>query len=98
YSFTTPQGEQTGSMIIKKDGDFYTGTLTSDDGTPDNDMVNISFVNDALDFEFSVDAGGQSIDVVVNGTVTGNEYEAEATVTAFNISFPLLATKEAPEK
>lgn len=98
YSFTTPQGEQSGTMVIKKDGDFYTGVLTSDDGTPDNDMLNISFVNGALDFEFAVDAGGQSIDIVVNGTVTGNEYEAEASVTAFNVSFPLVATKEVPEK
>ena len=94
FSFVTPQGEQTGKMIIKKTEDGYEGVLTSDDGSPDNDMNNISFRDGELAFDFSVDGGGQSIEIVVVGTVTGKEYVAEASVAAFNVSFELTATKD----
>ena len=94
YSFVTPQGEQTGKMIFKKEGDLYTGVLTSDDGSPDNDLQDISFRDGTLSFSFAIDGGGQSIDIIVTGTITGKDYEAEATVEAFNASFELTATKD----
>lgn len=94
YAFVTPQGEQNGKMIIKLTETGYEGTLTSDDGSPDNDMNNISFRDGELSFDFSVDGGGQSIEIVVEGTVTGKEYVAEASVAAFNVSFELTATKD----
>lgn len=94
FSFVTPQGEQNGKMIIKKTEGGYEGVLTSDDGSPDNDMNNISFRDGELSFDFSVDGGGQSIEIVVVGTVTGKEYVAEASVAAFNVSFELTATKD----
>ena len=59
-----------------------------------NDMNNISFRDGELAFDFSVDGGGQSIEIVVVGTVTGKEYVAEASVAAFNVSFELTATKD----
>lgn len=98
YSFTTPQGEQRGNMIIKVQDGMLEGVLTSDDGSPDNDMLNLSYVNKELSYDFDVDAGGQSINIVVVGTVTGDEYVADASIAAFNMSFPILATKEAPEQ
>ena len=95
FSFITPQGEQTGKMIIKKnDSGAYEGVLTSDDGSPDNDMNNVSFQNGELAFDFSIDAGGQAIEIVVVGTVTGKNYDAEASIAAFNVSFELTATKD----
>ena len=94
FSFNTRQREQTGKMIIKKIEEGYEGVLTSDDGSPDNDMNNISFRDGELSFDFSVDGGEQSIEIVVVGIVTGKEYVAEASVAAFNISFELTATKD----
>lgn len=94
YTFETPQGETTGKMIIGKDGTQYTGKLTSNDGGPDNDMQEVSFVNGTLSFSFSIDAGGQSVELVVTGTVTGKQYDAEVSVSAFNFSTPLTATKD----
>ncbi len=99
YSFTTPQGEQSGTMTITQDGGVLTGTMTSNDGAPDSEMLNVSYQNQELSFDFDVDAGGQSVNIVVVGTVSGGEYEAEATVAAFNnFTFPILANKETPEK
>lgn len=94
YSFITPGGEQGGKMIIKKEDGKYSGILTSDDGEPDNDMNNMSFQNGELAFDFSIDAGGQAAEIVVVGVVTGKNYEAEASVAAFNVSFELTAVKD----
>lgn len=94
FSFTTPGGEQNGKMIIKKEEDGYSGVLTSDDGSPDNDMDNISYRDGNLSFSFAVDAGGQSVEILVEGAVDGKNYNAEATVEAFNVTFELTATKD----
>ena len=94
YEFTTPQGTQTGKFIFKNESDMLTGVMTSNDGTPDVDLQNVSFLNGDLSFDFSIDAGGQSIDIVVVGTVDGTNYDAEASVAAFSMSFPIQATKD----
>lgn len=94
YEYTTPQGTQTGKMIFKNESGIISGVMTSSDGTPDVDLQNISFINNVLAFDFSVDAGGQSIDIVVEGVIDGNNYEAEASVAAFNYNFPIQATKD----
>lgn len=98
FVFTTPQGEQTGKMIFENEGDEVTGIIQNDDGTPDQDMNNISFVNGSLSFDFSFDGGGQSIEVVVVGDVTGTDFEGEASIAVFNVSFPLTASKDSPEE
>ena len=94
YSFETPQGETTGKMIIKNEGGNLTGTMTSGDGSGDVDMQDVTFINGTLTFAISRDAGGQSIELVISGSVTGKNYNAEVTVSAFNFSTPLTATKD----
>ena len=89
YSLNTPGGEQGGKMIIRMENGAYAGTLTSDDGSPDNDMRNISFREGTLAFDFGIDAGGQSVDVVVTGTVDGKSYEATATASVGGQSFEM---------
>lgn len=94
YTFRTPQGEQTGKMIIKNGSAGLEGTFTSDDGSPDNTMNDISFRDGELTFNIEIDAGGQSILLVVEGTVSGSNYDAQATVEAFNVSLELSAVKD----
>lgn len=96
YALITPQGDQGGKMVISKEGSNYSGYLTSDDGSPDTAMNNISFRDSELAFDFSIDAGGQSVQIVVVGTVTGKTYDATATVSfgGQDISMDLTATKD----
>ena len=94
YSFETPQGESTGKMIITNEGGTYGGTLTSNDGAPDSRMQEVGFAANRLSFSFSIDAGGQAIELVVTGTVNGKVYDAEVSISAFNFSTPLSATKD----
>lgn len=96
YALITPQGDQGGKMVISKEGSNYSGYLTSDDGSPDTAMNNISFRDSELAFDFSIDAGGQPVQIVVVGTVTGKTYDATATVSfgGQDISMDLTATKD----
>jgi len=89
YSLITPQGDQSGDMVIKKTGEGYTGTLTSDDGSPDTVMNNVSFREGTLAFDFDIDAGGQMLNIVVTGTVDGKSYEATASASFGGQSFEM---------
>ncbi|MDR9417952.1 amidohydrolase family protein [Gracilimonas sp.] len=93
YTLTSPQGEQTGQWIFSNESGSLTGLMTSNDGGPDMDMNNLSFLDGTLSFDFSFDAGGQSVEIVVVGDVTGSEFSGEASVSAFNMSIPITATK-----
>jgi len=94
YTFRTPQGEQTGKMIIKNGAAGLEGVFTSDDGSPDTDMNDVNFRDNELTFNLELDAGGQSILLVVQGTVSGTSYDAQATVEAFNVTLEISATKD----
>ncbi|MBO3697157.1 amidohydrolase family protein [Roseivirga sp. E12] len=96
YELVTPGEPQGGKMIIKKEDGKYTGVLTSNDGTPDNDMNNINFRDGELTFDFDIDAGGQSVTVVVEGSISGTEFDAQASVSVGGQSFELgfTATKD----
>lgn len=94
YEFTTPQGTQFGKMVFSKESDILTGIMTANDGSPDVELQNLTFLNGELTFDFSREAGGQSIEIVVEGTVDGTTYDAVASVAAFNFTFPIIATKD----
>jgi len=89
YELVTPGEPQGGKMIIKKEDGKYSGVLTSNDGSPDNDMNNINFRDGQLTFDFDIDAGGQSVTVVVEGSISGTEYDAEASVSVGGQNFEL---------
>ncbi len=94
YTFEVPGQEQTGKMIIKMENGELSGVLTSTDGSPDENMNNINYRDGELTFSMSIDAGGQSVEIVVEGVIEGKEFDAEASVAAFNVSFPLKAVKD----
>lgn len=98
YVSTSPQGEQTGKMIIEKDGDILSGIMTSDSGMPDSEMQNLTFVDGSLSFDYSLEFGGQSIEIVIVGNISGTDLDAEASIAQFNASWPITATKDDPEK
>ncbi len=94
YTVESPQGVQTGTMTITNEDGELAGTLSGMQGGPDSDLNNLTFLDGSLSFDFSFDGGGQSIEIVVVGTVTDNEFDAEASIAVFNVSFPFTATKD----
>jgi len=93
YALSSPQGEQTGEWIFTNEGGSLTGMMTSNMGGPDMDMNNLSFMDGTLSFDFSFDAGGQSVEIVVVGDVSGQEFSGEASIAAFSMSITISATK-----
>lgn len=93
YTIVSPQGELTGQWIFSNENGSLAGLMTSNTGGPDNDMNNLSFMNGTLSFDFSFEAGGQSVEIVVVGDISGVEFSGEASIAAFNISIPVSATK-----
>ena len=98
YVFEVPGQEQTGKMILKMENGILTGVLTSDNGDPDEMINDVNFRAGELTFSMSIDGGGQSVEIIVEGNVDGNTYNAEASVEQFNVSFPLTATKDGDGK
>jgi len=94
YVFEVPGQEQTGKMIIKMENGMLTGVLTSDNGDPDQDISDVNFRDGELAFTMAIDAGGQSVEIVVEGSVDGKAYDANASIEQINVSFPLSATKD----
>ncbi len=96
YELVTPGEPQGGKMIIKKEGGKYSGVLTSNDGTPDNDMNNISYRDGELAFDFDIEAAGNSVNVVVVGNVSGADFDATASISfgGQNVELGLTATKD----
>lgn len=94
YTFESPQGETSGKLTFRLENGAYAGSISSSDGQIDTPLSNISFSNNTLTFDFSFDAGGQGVDVVVSGPVTGKEFDATMSIDAFNFSTPMKATKD----
>ncbi|MCG8373516.1 MAG: amidohydrolase family protein [Balneolales bacterium] len=98
YTSSSPRGEQTGTMVFTRQAGELTGILTSDSGQPDRILNNISFRDGTLTFDYAFEAGGQGVEIVVTGEIDGDEFEGETSISAFNISFPIVATKEVPQQ
>jgi imidazolonepropionase-like amidohydrolase len=80
YSADTPQGKSTGKIKIKKDGDSYTGTITSSFSEKEYEMKDIAVSGTSLSFYYNADFGGSPL----KGTMTAGNFG----------SFPVQGTKE----
>ncbi|MEQ9309011.1 MAG: amidohydrolase family protein [Balneolaceae bacterium] len=98
YSSNTPQGEQTGKMIIQKNDDVLSGIMSGNNGAPDSDMNNISFVNGNLSFDYAVEFGGQTLEIVIEGDILGTDFDGVASISQFNASWAITATKDNPDQ
>ncbi|OEK04526.1 hypothetical protein BFP71_13745 [Roseivirga misakiensis] len=89
YALITPGGEQNGKLKFTKQGEKYEGVMTFEDGTPDTDLNNINFREGVLTFDVELDAGGQAIQLVVEGKVEEKSMEGKASASFAGQSFQL---------
>jgi hypothetical protein len=83
----TPQGSQEGKVTIKKDGSGYTGTMSGGQFPATITLNNIALEGNTLSYDFSFDAGGQSVTVNVSVTIDGDTFKGSSSVAQFG-SFP----------
>ena len=97
YSGISPQGEISGTIVFTDETGELTGTINSAQGIySDVILTNISYTEGTLTFDYTIDFGGQSLELILTGDVIGNALEGEISVPAFSTSFPVSATKEDP--
>jgi hypothetical protein len=93
YSADAPQGKSTGKLKIKKDGDSYTGTITSSFSEKEYEMKDIAVSGTSLSFYYNADFGGSPLKVEFSVTIDGSSFEGTMTAGNFG-SFPVQGTKE----
>lgn len=93
YEIEIPGMEPSGKMEIKKDGDDYTITLTSDQA-PDETMEasNIEQDGNNISFDFQVNTQGMSIQVSNSVTFDGDTLEGDVSIPDFG-SFSMTGEK-----
>jgi imidazolonepropionase-like amidohydrolase len=93
YSTETPQGANTGKLKLKKQGDTYSGTITSQYADKEVELKNVSLDNNQLTFSYSLQVEGNTITVETAVTVDVDTFEGSVTAGQFG-NFPTKGTKD----
>ena len=93
YSIETPQGANTGKLKLKKQGDNYTGTITSQYADKEVELKTVSLDNNQLTYSYSLQVEGSTVNVDAAVTVDADTFEGSVTTTQYG-SFPTKGTKD----
>lgn len=93
YSTETPQGANTGKLKLKKQGDTYSGTITSPYADKEVELKTVSLDNNQLTFSYSLQVEGSTINVETAVTVDVDTFEGSVTAGQHG-SFPTKGTKD----
>ncbi len=92
YTVESPQGGG-GTIVIKKEGDTYTGTMTSQrGGNRENQLKDITVNGNEINFSYDVNFGGNPSKVSVKAIVEGEAMNGTMSVGSFG-AFPLKAKR-----
>ncbi len=75
YTLETPQGSNTGSFVIKKEGDVYTGSTTNSRTNQETIFTTVTANRNELTATYTSNFGGNEVSVIIKGTITGNDLE-----------------------
>ena len=70
-TFDTDQGSTSATLTLQQDGESFSGSLGSDQGTFEFEGGTIT--GNKLAWMIEIDAGGQFIEITMDGTVDGDE-------------------------
>jgi imidazolonepropionase-like amidohydrolase len=96
YTTDTPQGAGTGKLIIKEDRGNYSGTITNSFSGKETEIKSVSLDGSSLTFSFTIDMGGNPMNISVNVSIDGDSFDGTMTVGTYG-SFPIKGTKD-PKK
>ena len=74
-TFSTDGGDLPATLVLAQDGEAVTGELVSDQGTVEFEGT---IMGNELKWVIEVDAGGQFIEISMDGTVEGDEMTGTA--------------------
>lgn len=91
YAIESPQGGD-GSMVIKKEGNTYTGTITSNRNKRETALKSVILKGNELTVSYEVSFGGNTAEIMMKGIITDNKFEGTMSFGQFG-SFPIKATR-----
>lgn len=91
YTIDSPQGGD-GTLIIKKDGDAYSGTIRNNRFNSETPLSSVTLKGNELAFSYSVTMGPNTMDIQVKAIVTGNAFSGNMAVGQFG-TFPINAKR-----
>lgn len=94
WAMTTeaPDRKYGSTFTLEKDGNNYSGTITGDLMPQPLVLKDITEEGSALSFSYTVDVGGQSINVTVSIVTDGDEFKGNANTVEYG-SFPVTGKK-----
>jgi hypothetical protein len=91
YTVESPQGGG-GVVVIKKEGDAFTGTLTNNRNNKENPLKSVTVVGNEINFSYETSFNGNTNVVSVKATITGDAMNGTMSLGQFG-SFPMNAKR-----
>lgn len=91
YTIESPQGGN-GTLVIKKDGEVYSGTINSNRIQKETAVNNISVKGNEITFSYDVSFGGYTTTIAVKAVIDNNTMNGNMAVGQFG-TFPMKATR-----
>jgi outer membrane receptor protein involved in Fe transport len=87
YTVESPQGGM-GALKITKEGNTYSGTISSNRSNRENPIKDVVFKNNELSFNYEVNFGGNTAVIAVKGIITKDQFVGTMSVGQLG-SFPM---------
>ncbi|WP_114751406.1 amidohydrolase family protein [Pleomorphovibrio marinus] len=102
YETSTRAGKSTGEIFIKREQGKLKGKISYDDpegsGKKKTDLKDLKVSSGHMSFDFEVVAGGNNLEIRVEGTISGGKFDGNMNILGFS-TVPFKATKiENPKK
>jgi hypothetical protein len=91
YTVESPQGGG-GTIMIKKDGEVYSGTLTNNRFNRENELKSVTVNGNEITFGYETNFGGNTNVVTVKATIAGDTMSGTMSVGQFG-TFPINAKR-----
>lgn len=91
YTVESPQGGE-GTLVIKKEGDNYTGTITNKRFNKEIPLSSVSLNGHELSFSYDVSFGGNTMNIQVKAIIAADTFSGNMAVGQFG-TFPINATR-----
>lgn len=91
YTVESPQGGN-GTIVISKEGDVFTGTMTNARFNRENQLKDITLKGNEISFGYDVNFNGNTSTVTVKATITGDTLAGVMNVGQFG-AFPINAKR-----
>jgi hypothetical protein len=95
WTFTaqTPQGKNENKISFRKDGTIYAGSVSGGMIPQAVDLKRVELDGSSLKFTYSLNLGGNTVEVIVEGTIDGDSFKGTSTAGQFG-SFSTEGSKD----